>query len=49
MANEYPNGEILAMCSTPSFDSNKFIGVALVMMSGIKISEDERKPFLNKA
>ena len=42
------NGEILAMCSTPSFDSNKFID-GFSYDEWNKISEDERKPFLNKA
>ena len=42
------NGEILAMCSTPSFDSNKFIA-GFSYDEWNKISEDERKPFLNKA
>ena len=42
------NGEILAMCSTPSFDSYKFID-GFSYDEWNKISEDERKPFLNKA
>ena len=42
------NGEILAMCSTPSFDSNKFID-GFSYKEWDEISKNERKPFLNKA
>ena len=42
------NGEILAMCSTPSFDSNKFIN-GFSHEEWKKVSHNERNPFLNKA
>jgi len=42
------NGELLALCSTPSFDNNKFID-GFSVQEWDELSNNEKKPFLNKA
>ena len=42
------NGELLALCSTPSFDNNKFID-GFSVKEWDELSNNEKNPFLNKA
>jgi len=42
------NGELLALCSTPSFDNNKFID-GFSIKEWDELSNNEKNPFLNKA